>query len=100
MSFLADTVVWLLQLVRQVLGLYAILIFVVVLLSWVNPDPWNPIVRTLRAITDPVLDRARRVVPSFGFLDLSPWVVMLAIGFLQSVALPHLIALVARMGAQ
>jgi len=60
------------------------IIFARVILSWVNPDPHNPIVRFLHSITEPVLYRVRRAVPMHGMgLDLSPIFVILAIYFLQ-----------------
>jgi YggT family protein len=53
-------------------------------ISWVNPDPYNPIVRFLYSITDPVLLAIRRRLPlSFGGIDFSPIVVILVIIFLQ-----------------
>ena len=53
-------------------------------LSWVNPDPYNPIVRFIYNITEPVLGRIRRMVPlQFGGIDFSPIIVFLAIIFLQ-----------------
>ena len=56
------------------------------LLTWVNPDPYNPIVRTLRNLTEPVFWRIRRWMPflNVGGLDLSPVVVLLAIVFLKT----------------
>jgi YggT family protein len=55
-----------------------------VIISWVNADPANPIVRFLYAATDPVLDRVRRVLPAqAGGFDLSPIIVWLVIIFLQ-----------------
>jgi YggT family protein len=53
------------------------------IISWVNPDPYNPIVRFLRRATDPVLDRIRSKMPYMGGIDLSPLAVILAIYFLQ-----------------
>jgi YggT family protein len=54
------------------------------ILSWVNPDPYNPIVRALYAITEPVLSFLRRKFPLMaGSIDFSPIVVILAIVFLQ-----------------
>ena len=52
-------------------------------LSWVNPDPYNPIVRFLYRITDPVLRQVRYRLPNMGGLDLSPMVVILALYFLD-----------------
>ena len=48
-------------------------------ISWVNADPYNPIVRFLIQVTDPVLLRIRRFVPSMGGIDLSPMILILAI---------------------
>jgi YggT family protein len=54
-------------------------------LSWVNPDPRNPIVRFLYRVTEPVLRPIRDRLPTFAMgLDLSPMVVLLAIYFLES----------------
>ena len=53
-------------------------------LSWVNPDPYNPIVRFLHRVTDPVLDRLRSLVPTtFGGIDFGPFIILLIIMFLQ-----------------
>ena len=62
-------------------------IFVVIaraVLSWVSPDPYNPIVRFLYKATEPVLYRVRRILPDMGGVDLSPLVVILAIYFLKA----------------
>jgi YggT family protein len=66
------------------LTIYLWLIIARALLSWVNPDPYNPIVRFLYNVTEPVLGWVRRRVPLiFGGLDLTPLLVLLAIIFLQ-----------------
>jgi YggT family protein len=66
------------------LTIYLWIIIARALLSWVNPDPYNPIVRFLYNITEPVLGWVRRRVPLiFGGLDLTPLLVLLAIIFLQ-----------------
>lgn len=53
-------------------------------LSWVNPDPYNPIVRFINSVTEPLLYQIRRRLPvSFGGLDLSPIIVFLAVIFLR-----------------
>jgi len=66
------------------LTIYLWVIVARALLSWVNPDPYNPIVRFLYNITEPVLGWVRRRVPLiFGGLDLTPLLVLLAIIFLQ-----------------
>lgn len=66
------------------LNIYMWLIIARALLSWVNPDPYNPIVRFLYNVTEPVLSFLRRRVPMvFGGLDLSPLIVIAAIMFLR-----------------
>ena len=55
------------------------------LLSWVNPDPYNPIVQFLNSITEPVLYRVRQLIPMSNIgIDFSPIVVILVIIFMQS----------------
>lgn len=67
-----------------VLTLYMYVVIARAILSWVNPDPYNPIVRTIASITDPVLDWIRVRLPvTFGGIDFSPIIVFLAIIFLQ-----------------
>ncbi|OGQ98196.1 MAG: hypothetical protein A2505_02835 [Deltaproteobacteria bacterium RIFOXYD12_FULL_55_16] len=60
-------------------------------ISWVNADPYNPIVRFLYEITEPALSRIRQMVPVFGGgLDLSPMLLILALIFLRSFLVPTL----------
>ena len=67
-------------------------------LSWVNPDPYNPIVRALYAVTEPVLSRLRRKLPLFaGSIDFSPMVAVLIIVFLQRFVVRTLFDLALRM---
>jgi YggT family protein len=68
-----------------VLTVYLWIVIISALLSWVNPDPYNPIVRILRNLTQPVFYRVRRWLPFtvMGGIDLSPLVVLLAIYFLR-----------------
>lgn len=65
------------------LTMYMYIIIASALLSWVNPDPYNPIVKFLRRATDPVLYKIRSKMPYMGGIDLSPLVVILAITFLR-----------------
>jgi len=80
------------------LNLYMWIIIIRALVSWVNPDPYNPIVRFLYGITEPVLYRIRRLIPvQFSGIDLSPIVVILAIMFLRSFLVPTLRMLAYRL---
>ncbi|MDD5723391.1 MAG: YggT family protein [Syntrophales bacterium] len=67
------------------LTLYTWLIIIRALISWVNPDPYNPIIRFLYNVTEPVLYQVRRLIPIKGIgIDFSPIIVILIIVFLQS----------------
>jgi YggT family protein len=81
------------------LSIYMWIIIARALLSWVNPDPYNPIVRFLYNVTEPVMGFVRRRVPIvFGGLDLSPILVLLAIVFLQKFLVASLLDLAYRIG--
>lgn len=69
---------------NMLLSAYMWIIIIRALISWVSPDPYNPIVQFLRSATDPLLYRVRRWLPvSFSGIDFSPIIVIAAIYFLQ-----------------
>ncbi len=73
------------NLIYLVLEAYFWIIIARAVLSWVNPDPFNPIVRFLYRVTEPVLRPIRRRLPTMQMgLDLSPMLVILVIYFLKS----------------
>ena len=79
------------KLINFVLSAYIWIIIGRAIISWVNPDPYNPIVRFLYEVTEPVLSRVRRFIPAFvGGIDFSPMIVILVIIFLQSFLVPTL----------
>ncbi len=64
---------------------YMYVLIIGALLSWVNPDPYNPIVRFINNVTEPVLRQVRNRLPlNFSGIDFSPMIVILAIVFLKS----------------
>ena len=66
------------------LWLYMWVIIARAVLSWVSPDPYNPIVRFIHNVTEPVMYKIRTKIPlSFGGIDFSPIIVILLIYFLQ-----------------
>jgi YggT family protein len=82
------------NLLHIVLMAYLIIIIARALISWVSPDPFNPIVRFLYRTTEPVLRPIRRRLPDFQIgLDLSPVVVIIAIQIVDSYIVPELFAL-------
>jgi YggT family protein len=77
------------NLLDMALTLYTFVIVARAVISWVNPDPWNPIVQFLYRITEPVLAPIRKRIPIPG-IDLSPIVVIFAIMFFQSAVVASL----------
>jgi YggT family protein len=71
-------------LVDYILSIYVWVIIIRALITWVSPDPGNPVVQMLYRITDPVIEPVRRRMPNFGGMDFSPLIVILAIFFLQN----------------
>ena len=73
------------ELVIMLLGLYKWIIIFAALVTWVNPDPYNPIVRFLYKATEPVLYPIRRFIGNrLGPIDISPVIVIFVIIFIQS----------------
>lgn len=84
MFILGNLIVALANVLDIVLDIYFWIILITALLSWVNPDPYNPIVRFLHAITEPVLRPIRKIIGfRLGPIDISPMIVILAIIFTQ-----------------
>ncbi|MFK7887378.1 MAG: YggT family protein [Gammaproteobacteria bacterium] len=66
-------------LLMAAISLYTMLIFFRVLLSWFNRDPSNPLAMVIHSLTEPVMRRARGILPPLGGLDLSPILVLIAL---------------------
>lgn len=97
MFVFGDLLISIATILDYLLGLYKWVVIIAALMSWVNPDPYNPIVRFLHAVTEPVFRPIRRLVGSrLGPIDISPIVVILVIIFLQS----FLVRTVIKIGQQ
>ena len=79
-------------LIISLIGLYKWVVVIRVLISWLNPDPYNPIVQFLRGVTDPAIEMVRRIMPSFLWstgLDFTPLILILLLQvvlmFLESI---------------
>jgi YggT family protein len=93
-----NLIVALATVIDYALWAYMWAIIIRAVLSWVSPDPYNPIVRGLYAVTDPVLSFLRRKLPLFaGSIDFAPIVAILAIVFLQRFVVRTLFDLAMRM---
>ena len=98
MFVLANLVTALAQIIDIILSIYMWIIIIRALISWVNPDPYNPIVQLLYKLTEPVLSQIRRLVPAYGFgMDLSPFIALLVVIFLKAFLVASLYQLAQRM---
>ena len=73
------------QVLHAILSIYFWIVIGRAVISWVNPDPYNPIVRFLYNATEPVFSRIRRILPlQFGGIDFTPIALLIIIGVLQN----------------
>ena len=83
----------LISLVSWLLGIYIWVVIIRAVLSWVHPDPYNPVVRFITNLVDPVTYRLSRIIPTrVGMVDLSPLILIVIIQLIQSYVLPVLIS--------
>jgi YggT family protein len=83
---LPDTIA---EILIQVLWAYSWIVIIAAVMTWINPDPYNPIVRFFYGVTEPVFDLVREYLPvNFGGIDLSPIVVLVLIEILQRWLIP------------
>jgi len=81
------------QLVDLAINVFLIAILIQVIISWVNPGTYNPIIGVINSITDPLMRPARRIIPPISGLDLSPMLVMMGLYLLKMLLLPPLLVL-------
>ena len=77
-------------LVSLIISLFLFAVLIRVILSWVNPDPYNPAVMLLSDVTEPIMRPAQRLLPPMSGIDLSPMVVMIGLVLLEMLLLPPL----------
>ena len=98
MFLFANLLLGIAKVIDMLLWFYMWVIIARVVISWVNADPYNPIVRAIASITDPVLYRIRRSLPLVvGGIDLSPIAVFAVIYFLQIFLVGSMVDLAMRM---
>lgn len=86
------------SIIYYALELYIYIIVARALISWVNPDPWNPIVQFLTRATEPALAPIRRLIGWRLGMDLSPLVLIFILIFLQKFIVPSLSQIGATVG--
>ena len=72
------------QILHMVLNIYIWVVIISALITWVRPDPYNPIVQILRRLTEPVYETMRRYFPTvIGGIDLAPIILIIGLQFLD-----------------
>ena len=97
MFVVGNTLLGLATVLDYALSFYSWIIIARALISWVNPDPWNPIVQFLTRATEPILAPIRRRVGLGMGIDLSPLIVIAAIWFMQIAVVQSVKDIAARM---
>jgi len=90
MPVLAKVIVALAKTLDLILRAYIWVIIIGAIISWVNPDPYHPVVRTINRLTEPVLKPIRRIIPPLGGLDFSPVVAIFLVYLIQILLIPLL----------
>ncbi len=84
-----NLVIFVANTLSQLLWLYFWVVIISAVLSWIEPNPYNPIVRAIYSVTDPVFEWVREHLPVLlGGIDFSPLVVILVIEFFQQYLIP------------
>lgn len=100
MPVLGDFLLTLVKLLDMILGAYKIIVIMAVIMSWFRPDPYNPIVRVIYQLTQPVFNWVRRWMPRALFrmgIDFSPIIVLLLLVFIESFLLQQLARLAIKL---
>ncbi len=99
MFLVGDLIIAVAMILDFVLGIYMWIVIIAAVISWVNPDPYNPIVRFLHAVTEPAFRPIRRIIGyRLGPIDISPLIVILVIIFTQLFLIKSLIKLGYKLG--
>lgn len=82
------------QILSMVINIYIWVVIIAALITWVRPDPYNPIVQVLYKLTEPVYAKIRKVIPTLlGGIDIAPILVILALKFIDLFAVRLLFGL-------
>ena len=88
------------QILHMVISIYIWVVIIAALISWVRPDPYNPIVQTLYRLTEPVYAWIRRYIPTIiGGIDLAPLILIIALQFFDMFFVRLMMQLAFRLGA-
>lgn len=72
------------QILSMIINIYVWIVIIAALISWVRPDPYNPIVQILYKLTEPLYAKIRSLIPTIvGGIDLTPFIVVLILQFIN-----------------
>lgn len=72
------------QILSMVINIYIWVVIIAALITWVRPDPYNPIIQILYKLTEPLYNKIRKVMPTLiGGVDIAPILVILALKFID-----------------
>jgi YggT family protein len=91
MFLLANLIIGIGNALHLMITVYIFIIVGRAIISWVNPDPYNPLVQFLYRATEPVLVYARRFLPAISGIDLSPIIVMVLLYFIDQTFIQSII---------
>ncbi len=84
-----NLIIFIAGILQQILTVYFWVVIIAAVMTWFEPNPYNPVVRFLYSVTEPVFDWVREHVPVvLGGIDFSPWVVIIVIEFFQIYLIP------------
>ena len=84
MTILSKLIIAVATILSQIIDIYIWVVIISALITWVRPDPYNPIVQVLRRLTEPVYEFMRRYIPtSMSGVDLAPIILILSLKFIN-----------------
>ena len=81
------------HLLRMILYIYLFIILIQVIISWINPNTYNPIIKIMHQISTPILKPARKIIPSAGGIDFSPLIILVIINLFMILVISPLMDL-------
>jgi YggT family protein len=85
------------EMIEMIFNIFIYSILVLVVLSWVNPNGYNPAIGLIHSLTSPVMNPLRRIIPSAGGIDFTPMIAMVALYLAQMLILPPIKHLIINM---
>jgi YggT family protein len=85
------------EMISLIINIFLFAILIQVIMSWVNPGGYNPVIKLIHGLTEPLLAPVRRRMPDMGGLDLSPMIVMIGLVVLEMLLVPPIKDLISRL---